>query len=313
MPTINLNKSKRFINRTTAIAYTLIAIAACSADKGGTTISPIQALDRSSTALPTDAIPELIHIEAGSFIKGSDSAEREYGYKLDEAAYKHNRTRTGKWYDTEPDKQRITTKSYSIGKTPVTNQQYLYFIEDTDHPQPSVDEVTWNEYQLVHPYSRALSHKWKNNLPPKGMQQHPVVLVSYDDAIAYSEWLSRKTGQTWDIPGYDQWERAARGDTGAVFPWGDNFDSTRLNSHDSGPFNTQPVGLYPSGASPHGMLDAAGQVFEWIATDPEQRSAWVKGGSWDDKGCGVCRPAARHARPKMIKHILIGFRVVRTE
>jgi len=150
-------------------------------------------------------------------------------------------------------------------------------------------------------------------LPPEGKEHHPVVLVSYDDAIAYAEWLSRQTGQAWTLPDYDQWERAARGDAGAVFPWGDNFDPARLNSHDNGPFNTQPVGLYPGGASPHGLLDAAGQVFEWIAAEPEQRRAWVKGGSWDDKGCGVCRPAARHTRPKLIKHILVGFRVVRVE
>ena len=58
------------------------------------------------------------------------------------------------------------------------------------------------------------------------------------------------------------------------------------------------------------MLDAAGQVFEWVAAEKDQKRAWVKGGSWDDKGCGVCRPSARHTRPKTLKHILIGFRVV---
>jgi len=310
---ITFKESMRSICCAVTIACSIIAVTGCSADKGNTTIQPILAPVRSSSTLPVDAIPELIHLQAGFFIKGSDPAEREYGYKLDEAAYGHNRTRTGKWYDTEPDKLRVATEGYSIAKTPVTNRQYTFFIEDSGHRVPSVDEVTWSGYQLVHPYSSTHPYKWKNNLPPKGMEQHPVVLVSYDDAIAYTEWLSRRTGQTWGIPSSDQWERAARGDVGAIFPWGDNFDPTRLNSHDSGPFNTQPVGLYPNGASPHGMLDAAGQVFEWIATEPEQRSAWVKGGSWDDKGCGVCRPAARHARPKSIKHILVGFRVVRKE
>ena len=59
------------------------------------------------------------------------------------------------------------------------------------------------------------------------------------------------------------------------------------------------------------MLDAAGLVFEWTATLNGAARYIVKGGSWDDKGCGVCRPAARHARPTDLRHILIGFRLVR--
>jgi formylglycine-generating enzyme required for sulfatase activity len=61
------------------------------------------------------------------------------------------------------------------------------------------------------------------------------------------------------------------------------------------------------------MLDAAGQVFEWTATPAGRGRFVVKGGSWDDKGCGVCRPAARHGRPEGIRHILIGFRLVHDE
>jgi formylglycine-generating enzyme required for sulfatase activity len=72
-----------------------------------------------------------------------------------------------------------------------------------------------------------------------------------------------------------------------------------------------PVGRIRAGASPYGLLDGAGQVFEWTATPAGPGRHIVKGGSWDDKGCGVCRPAARHGRPDNIKHILIGFRLVR--
>jgi formylglycine-generating enzyme required for sulfatase activity len=72
------------------------------------------------------------------------------------------------------------------------------------------------------------------------------------------------------------------------------------------------VGTFQAGKSPFGMLDAAGQVFEWTADTAGQERVVVKGaGSWDDKGCGVCRPAARHTRPAALKHILIGFRLVR--
>ena len=71
------------------------------------------------------------------------------------------------------------------------------------------------------------------------------------------------------------------------------------------------MGRFAAGASPFGLYDAAGQVFEWTATPAGTGRFMVKGGSWDDKGCGICRPAARHSRPAGLKHILIGFRLVR--
>ena len=137
------------------------------------------------------------------------------------------------------------------------------------------------------------------------------MLVSHGDAAAYAEWLSRRTGHRWRLPSEAEWEKAARGGDGGRFPWGDVYYAGRLNSHDSGPFDTLPVGTYSDGASPFGILDAAGQVFEWTATPMGSGRFIVKGGSWDDKGCGVCRPAARHSRPAALKHILIGFRLVR--
>jgi formylglycine-generating enzyme required for sulfatase activity len=140
-----------------------------------------------------------------------------------------------------------------------------------------------------------------------------VVLVSQEDARAYAAWLSDETGERWRLPTETEWEKAARGTDGRRFPWGDSFDPSRLNSHDEGPFDTVAVGSNPAGASPFGLLDAAGQVFEWTATPVGPGRFIVKGGSWDDKGCGVCRPAARHARPAGLKHILIGFRLVREE
>ena len=255
--------------------------------------------------------PNVVAVAAGSFIAGSDLAEREAAYVLDEAAYGHSRTREFGWYDRERKRATYQLPAFEITRTPISNAEYARFVAETGHATPDVDEATWKGYRLIHPFARTRRHAWRDQRPPNGRADHPVVMVSHADAEAYAAWLSAKTGQLWRLPSELEWEKAARGIAGKHFPWGDVFDPARLNSHDSGPFDTLPVGRFPAGASPFGLLDAAGQVFEWTNSPGNPGRFLVKGGSWDDKGCGVCRPAARHARPMAIKHILVGFRLVR--
>lgn len=257
-------------------------------------------------------LPETIEIPSGPFVMGSDRAEREAAYLLDEAAYGHKRTRQWKWYEIEPGRQPIDLPAFAITRTPITNAQYAAFATASGNPAPDVDAATWAGYKLVHPYERTRRHAWSDGDYPAGRGDHPVVLVSHADAEAYAAWLSAQTGHVWRLPSEAEWEKAARGTEGLRFPWGETFDASHLNSHDAGPFDTQPVGSYPQGASPFGLLDAAGQVFEWTATKERAGRFIVKGGSWDDSGCGICRPAARHGRPENLKHILIGFRLVRS-
>jgi len=257
-----------------------------------------------------DLVPETVDIPAGEFITGSDRDEREMAYQLDEQAYGHDVTRRQRWYESERDRHTRETGAFAITRTPITNEQYARFVAATGHPWPDVDRQTWDGYGLIHPYPRTRRHAWRSGDPPEGRERHPVVLVRYQDAERYAQWLSERTGRSWRLPSESQWEKAVRGTDGRAFPWGERFDPSLLNSHDQGPFDTTPVGAYPEGAGPYGLLDGAGQVFEWIAAPEDAARAWVKGGSWDDKGCGVCRPAARHARPKGIKHILVGFRLV---
>jgi len=255
-------------------------------------------------------LPAVVQIPAGPFITGSTDAERQAGYELDEAAYGNNRTRLGRWYDGERPFGPAETGGYVITQTPITNRQYAAFVVATGHPAPDVDPETWAAYGLNHSYDETRRFAWTGGRPPPGREDHPVVLVSYADALAYAEWLSGLTGQTWRLPTEAEWEKAARGTDGRRFPWGNFWNPTVLNSADQGPFDTLPVGSFPKGASPFGLLDAAGQVFEWTGSSAGPGRRIVKGGSWDDKGCGVCRPAARHGRPEGLKHILIGFRLV---
>lgn len=256
-------------------------------------------------------VPEVVAIPPGPFVAGSGKAEREAAYRLDEAAYGHGSTRERRWYAGERPRGTHATRAYFITRTPVTNAQYAAFVRATGHAVPDVDVETWRSYRLAHPFERTRKYAWLDGRPPEGRADHPVVLVSHDDARAYAAWLSERTGARWRLPTELEWEKAARGLDGRRFPWGDEWDPARLNSADLGPFDTTPVGSLPKGASPFGVLDAAGQVFEWTASEAGPGRFLVKGGSWDDKGCGVCRPAARHARPADLKHILIGFRLVR--
>ena len=267
----------------------------------------------SSPAAAGAGVPATIDVPAGPFIAGSDRAEREAAYRLDEAAYGHSRTRQWRWYENEPRRRRKQTGAYAMTRTLITNVQYAAFVAASGHRAPNVDRATWASYKLVHPFERTRRHAWRDGRPPAGRGDHPVVMVSHGDAQAYARWLSAVTGQRWRLPAEEEWEKAARGTDGRRFPWGDEFDPGRLNSHDLGPFDTVAVDRFQDAASPFGMVDAAGQVFEWTATPAAKGSYVVKGGSWDDKGCGICRPAARHARPAHLKHILVGFRLVRED
>ena len=262
-----------------------------------------------SDQMPVSGI-QLIEIPAGPFIAGSDAAEREQAYQLDEAAYGHSRTRERGWYNDEDERQIIELDTYFITENLITNAQYLEFLEATGHRAPNIDKETWDGYGLIHPYERTRQFAWTEGVPPAGRENHPVVLVNHADAEAFATWISAETGQTWRLPSEMEWQKAARGTDGRMFPWGNDWDANRLNTHDAGPFTTVPVGSFPDSASPYGMLDAAGQVFEWTSTLARTGRYWVKGGSWDDRGCGVCRPADRHSRPEDLQHILVGFRLV---
>ena len=113
------------------------------------------------------------------------------------------------------------------------------------------------------------------------------------------------------LPTTAEFEKAARGDGGVAYPWGNAFDAERLNSNAHGAGDTTAVGSFPSGASPYGVLDTAGNVFQWTSTAGEggagAATRIVKGSAWDDWG-GVGRGASQHARPVAIRHVIVGFR-----
>ncbi|MBN1584035.1 MAG: formylglycine-generating enzyme family protein [Anaerolineae bacterium] len=203
-----------------------------------------------------DFEPEMVLIAAGEFMMGSDSRKDQHARHVERPQHK------------------LHLPDYYLAKTPVTNAQYAAFVRATQRTPPS---------------------HWQEDRPPKAKENHPVVRVSWYDAIAYCKWLSGLTGQAYRLPTEAEWEKAARGDKASMYPWGDRWDASRCNTKESETEDTTPVGAYPQGASPYGLLDMAGNVWEWTSSlyrdypyrkndgreDPSSTKARVlRGGSW---------------------------------
>jgi formylglycine-generating enzyme required for sulfatase activity len=234
---------------------------------------------------------ELVRVPAGEFLMGSDPVKDK---------------------DAEDDEQpqhRVYLSEFRIGKYPVTNAQYAAFVRATQHEAPE---------------------HWERGEVPSGKENNPAVYVSWHDAVAFCQWLSRETGKTFRLPTEAEWEKAARGTDGWIYPWGNEWDEAKLNSEEAGPGDTTPVGQYsPDGDSPYGAADMSGNVWEWCADwfngeeyqhrakstvrDPqgpkEGASRVLRGGSFLNARSGV-RCAVRSGFYPDLRSTLYGFRVV---
>jgi gamma-glutamyl hercynylcysteine S-oxide synthase len=134
---------------------------------------------------------------------------------------------------------KVQLPAYWMDKYLVTNAQYARFVAQTGHRPPS---------------------SWKDGKIPKGEEMHPVTMVNWYDAQAYAKWAGKR------LPTEEEWEKAARGTDGRRWPWGDKMESGRLNTYYNVGSATD-VNAYPTGASPYGVLDMAGNVEEWTDDD----------------------------------------------
>ncbi len=147
----------------------------------------------------------------------------------------------------------VTVQSFYIDRWPVTNAEYKLFVDATGHPVPTFD-VLWCD---------TTGYNWdiKTRMYPLGKENHPVVLVTWEDAVAYAAWASKR------LPTEAEWERAARGATGLQWPWGMEFLPNHCNTAETHRQGTTPVGLFsPQGDTPEGVVDMVGNVWEWTSS-----------------------------------------------
>jgi formylglycine-generating enzyme required for sulfatase activity len=181
--------------------------------------------------------PEMILIPAGEFLMGSDPKKDKHAKE-----------------DEQP-QHTLHLPDYAMARTPITNAQYAAFLRATGHRPPAHWKILF----------------WRHRWHPRGRRDYPVVHVSWHDALAYCQWLSESTGKPYRLPSEPEWEKAARGTDGRLYPWGDQWDAERCNTLEgNGNEKTTPVDAFPQGASPYGLLDTIGNVWEWT------RSLWGK-------------------------------------
>ena len=247
----------------------------------------LSASDRDTLTISDPISLLLVRVPAGEFLMGSAVPRDKHAY------------------DDELPPHSVYLPDFYIGKYPVTNVEYQAFVRSTGH--------------------RAPGH-WEKGRIPAGKDNHPVVTVSWDDAVAFCDWLSRETKQPFRLPTEAEWGKAARGTDGRTYPWGDEPPDEDRCNFGKNVGDTTTIGRYsPQGDSPYGCAGMAGNVHDWCQSlyrsypyqaddgrEDLKAGGWRvrRGGSWWSVARYV-RCACRHWSTPDVRSYDLGFRVAR--
>ncbi len=212
--------------------------------------------DRPPRALPS-WVPELLKVAAGPFLMGSADTDTQAD-------------------SDEKPQHRLELPDFWIGRTPITNAQFRPFVEGDGYS----NRAYWTAPGWEWRQKEAITQPGYWTEPKWNLADQPVVGVSWFEAVAYCRWLSTQTGLPFRLPSEAEWEKAARGPDGRIWPWGDRWEAGRCNSNEMQIYITTPVERYPHGSSPCGALDMAGNVWEWCATQYDKRYPYEQAEEW---------------------------------
>jgi formylglycine-generating enzyme required for sulfatase activity len=250
----------------------------------------------SPTMIPDKDRMILLYVPAGEFIMGIKAEDA-----LAECQKFHLDCQLDWFKDGEPP-HTVNLDAFWIDQTEVTNAMYAKCVQDGKcDPPGSIKSFAGDSY-----YGNS------------EFDNYPVIFVSWEDATAYCSWANRR------LPTEAEWEKAARGENALVYPWGNDIPDNNLLNYNGVMGNTTEVGKYPSGASPYGALDMAGNVMEWVADwydasyysnspssnplGPDSgQDRVLRSSSWLDTGMEVFS-ASRGANDPTLKYDLVGFR-----
>jgi formylglycine-generating enzyme required for sulfatase activity len=248
-------------------------------------------------------LPQMVEIPAGVFWMGTSKQQVMRLYEWEQWAQDWHRD--GLFRGEQP-QHKIELPAFEIAIYPVTNEEYRTFIWESGYKVPK---------------------GWLGFRYPEGLEKHPVVGVTKEDCEQFCDWLNKSSGINFRLPTEAEWEKAARGPTPRVYPWGDEFDPWRCNTLESNKGGTTQVGSFsPAGDSPFGVADMAGNVYEWTnsrllpypfqknppAPAPGESVRWIlRGGAWYYSR-KLARCASREGVLQDNTSPALGFRVARS-
>jgi formylglycine-generating enzyme required for sulfatase activity len=193
---------------------------------------------------------DFVFAVSGTEIEGGDNPGVDVQYSWENMPRRHH-------------EHEMQIAPFYIDKYPVTNAQFKHFLDATHYAPKDV---------------MAFLRDWKNGSFPAGWDHRPVTWVSLEDARAYAHWAGKRLPHEWE------WQIAAQGTDGRVYPWGNTWQPANVPKPDTGRVMTgpDPVDAHPQGASPYGVMDMVGNVWQWTDefTDEHTRAAILRGGEY---------------------------------
>ncbi len=261
--------------------------------------------------LAPDVFLDLRRVAAGEFLMGSNPEKDSQA-------------------DSEEQPQhKVYLDEYFIGKSPITVAQFAAFIKATGYSTTAEKQgKSWRWTGGIH-WKRIQGASWQfpygQGSDVSQKVDHPVTQVSWDDATAFCQWASKATGRKLRLPTEAEWEKAARGTDGRIYPWGNAAPDARRCNFNRNVGDTTPVGQYsPQGDSPYCCADMAGNTWDWcsdwytgdyyansLGENPAGPASGeyrvLRGGSWESNG-NLVRASYRNWSDPTIRNAYLGFR-----